>query len=116
MRLSSLTTSQRRSHLAEQLGLPTQHAQVGQAVAAVRDAHDQVAEHSARIMGRTSASSGRHPRRQCRRPTQPVGELGQAALPAWLAIPAPSVVTMSVLRRLVGFTFRVLSSGGCWDV
>ena len=29
---------------------------------------------------------------------------------------APSVVTISVLRRLVGFTFKVLSSGGCWDV
>src|SRR5262249_18997275 len=34
----------------------------------------------------------------------------------WLAIPAPSVVTMSVLRRLVGFTFKVLSFDGCWDV
>jgi hypothetical protein len=40
----------------------------------------------------------------------------RAALPAWLAIPAPSVVTMSVLRRLVGFTFEVLSLDGCWDV
>jgi hypothetical protein len=40
----------------------------------------------------------------------------RAALPAWLAIPAPSVVTMSVLRRLVGFTFKVLSFDGCWDV
>jgi hypothetical protein len=38
----------------------------------------------------------------------------KAALPAWLAIPAPSVVTMSVLRRLVGFTFKVLSLDGCW--
>jgi hypothetical protein len=27
-----------------------------------------------------------------------------------------SVVTMSVLRRLVGFTFKVLSLDGCWDV
>ncbi len=36
--------------------------------------------------------------------------------PAWLAIPAPSVVTMSVLRRLVGFTFGVLSLDGCCDV
>ena len=40
----------------------------------------------------------------------------RAALPAWLAIPAPSVVTMSVLRRLVGFTFEVLSFDECWDV
>ncbi len=59
---------------------------------------------------------GFHPRGQHRRPPQSVGELGQGALPAWLAIPAPSVVTMSVLRRLVGFTFKVLSCDGCRDV
>jgi len=40
----------------------------------------------------------------------------RAALPAWLAIPALSVVTMSVLRRLVGFIFKGLSFDGCWDV
>lgn len=35
----------RRCHLAGQLGLLAQHAQVGQAVAAVRDCHDQVPYH-----------------------------------------------------------------------
>jgi hypothetical protein len=40
----------------------------------------------------------------------------RAALPAWLTIPATWVVTMRVLRRLVGFTFKVLSFDGGWHV
>ena len=99
-------------HLAEQVGLPTQHAQVGQAIAAVRDAHNQVPHHPARIVSRAPArrvgaiptdSAAVHPNRSARSV--------RATLPAWLAILAPSVVTMSVLRRLVGFTFDVLSLG-----
>jgi len=69
-----------------------------------------------RIVSRTSASGRRHPRRQRRRQLQPVDQVSQGGKPAWLAIPAPSVVTISVLRPLVGFTFKVLPSGGCWDV
>jgi hypothetical protein len=71
----------RRRHLAEKLGLPAQHAQVGLAVAAVRDAHDQIAQHPAWIMGRTSAPGRRPPRRQRRRPPQPVGEFGKGGTP-----------------------------------
>src|SRR5437879_17454 len=53
---------------------------------------------SARVQPKVSANSAR------------------AALPAWLAIPAPSTATTSLLRRLVGFTCKVLSLDGCWDV
>jgi hypothetical protein len=46
-----------------------------------------------------------------------VGRHGREGMPwagdGWNSVAAPSVVTMSVLRRLVGFTFKVLSFDGC---
>ena len=40
-----------RRHLAKQVRVLAQHAQVGQAVTAIGDAHDQVAQHPTRIVG-----------------------------------------------------------------
>jgi hypothetical protein len=111
-RVDDTPGGRRRRHLAEQLGLLAQHIQVGQAAAPVRDGHDQIPHHLVRVVGRPPASSGRHLRRQrCRQPSLSASSL-RAALPAWLAIPPPSAVTMSMLRRLVGFTFNVLTFDG----
>jgi hypothetical protein len=65
-------------------------------------------------MGRASASSGCvFPADSAAvNPSRSASSI-RAALPAWLAIPVPSVVTMTVLRRLVGFTFKVLSFDEC---
>ncbi len=48
-----------------------------------------------------------------------VGQITQRETAAWLAMPSPSALTRNLgrlLRRLVVFTYEVLSLDGCCDV
>src|SRR6266545_3438811 len=66
-----------RRHAAEQILLVAQRAQIREAVAAVGEHHDQVAQHDPRIMRRRALPRRRHRRRQRPRQPQPVRRTDQ---------------------------------------
>ena len=71
-----------RRHLTEQLGLITQHRDVGDRLAAIGDHHRHIDQHLTAIMTTTALLGRRHRRRQ--RGGQPdlIGEIGEQRAPA----------------------------------
>jgi len=66
-----------RGDLAEQVGLVAQRAEIGQAVAAIAEHHDQITQHHARIVRGGPLSRRCHRLRQRRGQPDPVGHPGQ---------------------------------------
>ncbi len=70
-----------RGDRPEQVGLIAKGPQIGQAVAAVREHHGQVANDPARIVGRGALAGRRHRRAEALGQPEPVGQLDQQRAP-----------------------------------
>ena len=66
---------------AEQVGLLTQHGDVGQTVTAVGEHHRQLRQHDTGIVRRTAPPGVGHRRRQPGRQPDPIGQLGEQQRP-----------------------------------